>query len=429
MQAVVGAGTPTSSGNETLGTIDDLPTEVKVMIVEWLTDARDLLALRTTSRTWRLLMTGERGPVHALCRPLLPDEALDRLAAHPEGDLLACIIYGVLGSSQTSLRSIAPIQRCETTYWVPRAKGVFCGWGLSMGDIHTSGGPPLQVWAVGRWSNDILFDGVTRAVDLVNAVYGDTWHWRSSPRTPACRRGMRRAQWVGRVADGAAHGRGVWQASTRHRCERPGSPCGVACMGQWSKGALVSGTMTWDRDHVYRGEFQNNLFHGFGTLDMGHRACYVGDWSMGQPHGNGTLYDSGQHLKDIDLTPSFYSGGWSRGRRDGMGTKDWQDGRQYVGTWTDDRFNGRGSFKYVDGSRHDGKWHWGERHGRGESFGPDGRRRRRGYWVRDEPCSRLTYRHYKETGFQRSTTRCMLSIVARPLQDLAEWADKPLINF
>ncbi|AGO84819.1 Morn repeat incomplete domain containing protein [Pandoravirus salinus] len=429
--SVIGRSTNDDTGENAplpLPTIDDLPAEIQVMIVNRLADARDLLALRATSRVWRLLMAGERGPVYALCRPLLPDEALERLASHPEGDLLMCVLYGMLGPTHTSLRSIEPTQRRGTTYWVPRPKGVFCGWGLALGDVHMSGGPPLHVWAVGLWSNDRLFDGVTRAVDLVGAVQGDTWHWRSPHITPACRRAMRRAHWVGRVADGAAHGRGVWQVSGRHRCERRDAQCGVTCVGQWSKGALVSGTMMWCDGHVYRGEFLNNLFHGFGTLDMGHHARYVGGWSAGKPDGHGTLYDGESHWNDSDPVPSFYCGGWCRGKQDGVGAKEWQDGRQYVGVWANGRFEGRGSFKHADGSRHDGKWHWGERHGQGECFGPDGRRRRRGYWVRDLPCSRLTYRHYKETGYQKSTTRCALSMAGRPLHGLARWVDKPLIN-
>lgn len=339
------------------GTIDNLPAEIKVMIVDRLTSPRDLLALRATSRTWRLLMAGHQGHVRRLCRTLLPDEAIDRLATHHHADALACVVYGILKTAGASLRSLQPIEQYRTTYWVPRVMGDFCGWGLSMAESRVYGdAAPFRTWSVGRWSGDKLVDGMTRAQYIVPDVLGCAWRPHVLPAGSLCVRcRTRRTLWTGRVVDGVAHGRGVWKISRCQKCRAAGRLCEIRCTGRWHEGALVHGTITWGGDRVYDGEFKDNLFHGLGTLDVnekGSTARYVGQWTRGRPDGHGALVCERLRADDPDPVPWQYVGGWHRGVQTGTGTKEWADGRRYTGEWHDGRPHGRGSFDYEIGRAH-----------------------------------------------------------------------------
>ncbi|AJF97212.1 Morn repeat protein [Pandoravirus inopinatum] len=414
-------------------TIDNLPVEIQVMILNGLTTAPDLLALRATSRTWRLLMSGDRGPVLALCRTLLSDEAVNRLATHPHADVLACIVYGILKTAGASLRSIEPIDQYCTTYWVPRVMGTFCGWGLSLSKVRVYGAASLCTWSVGRWSDGKLVDGMTRAPHMVPEVPGCRWRPHVLPAgSPCARCRMRRTMWTGRVVGGVAHGHGVWKISRCQECRTNGGRlCKIRCAGRWTKGTLVRGTMAWGGNCVYNGEFKDNFFHGLGTLDAddhGAGTRYVGHWSMGRPHGHGTLVYERVHDNDPDPVPWHYVGDWDHGVQTGTGTKEWADGRHYTGEWHDGRPHGRGSLKCVDGSRYDGEWHRGARHGQGNQFGPDGRLQRRGYWIHNSLSSRLAFRHAMETGHERSIARCALTAVTHPFHVVSGWLDTPL-NF
>lgn len=235
-------------------TIDNLPVEIQVMILNGLTTAPDLLALRATSRTWRLLMSGDRGPVLALCRTLLSDEAVNRLATHPHADVLACIVYGILKTAGASLRSIEPIDQYCTTYWVPRVMGTFCGWGLSLSKVRVYGAASLCTWSVGRWSDGKLVDGMTRAPHMVPEVPGCRWRPHVLPAgSPCARCRMRRTMWTGRVVGGVAHGHGVWKISRCQECRTNGAayarydardagPKARSYAAPWRGAAIVSTT-------------------------------------------------------------------------------------------------------------------------------------------------------------------------------------------
>ncbi|AVK76336.1 Morn repeat domain containing protein [Pandoravirus neocaledonia] len=414
------------------GTIDNLPVEIQVMIVDRLTSPRDLLALRATSQAWRLLMTGDQGHVRALCRTLLPDEAVDRLGEHRHADALACVVYGILKTAGVSLRSLQPTQRYCTTYWVPRVMDTFCGWGLSMAESRVYGDAvPFRTWSVGRWSDDKLVDGMTRAQHVVPEVLGCMWRPHVLLAGSPCMRCRTHcALWTGRVVGGVAHGRGVWKISRCQKCRATDRLREVRCAGRWTEGALVHGTMAWGGDRVYEGEFKYNLFHGLGVLDANEKGSgtrYVGQWSRGRPDGHGTLVYERVHVDDPDPVPWQYVGDWDRGVQTGTGTKEWADGRHYAGEWHDGRPHGRGSLTYADGSRYDGEWHMGALHGHGKQFGPDGRLQRRGYWIRNSPSSRLAFRRVAdEMGQERSIAQCALLAATHPFHAVKDWLDTPI---
>lgn len=396
-------------------TINDLPIEVRAIIVKRLACVRDLLALRAVSPTWRLPMAGDRGFVGVMCRALLSDDAFERLMARSDADILLCIVYGTLATAGVSLRSVNAVKNKGAWYWVPRRAGFSYGWGLSLGKVHLPNGPPVLVWSVGRWQWGTLVDGAARSVRLVDTVVGLYWPQCPSPPTITCRVSGQRGVWTGPVVARVAHGRGVWEIDAGHTCSHPQGPCAARCAGRWCRGVPVDGVMTWPSGHTYEGQFRRMVFDGLGVFDTGRGTRYIGHWSAGAPSGNGDLCDAGS--RDVDRAQQEDYKCLFKWHQSGD-IEQRNASYRYVGAWSHGRPCGRGSLEYADGSRHDGKWYLGEHHGFGERIRPHGRLRRRGYWLHDEPCSHRAYRHYKKTGRQDSAARHILWIAARPLDAL-----------
>ncbi|MEB0141336.1 peptidase C13, partial [Undibacterium sp. CCC2.1] len=82
---------------------------------------------------------------------------------------------------------------------------------------------------------------------------------------------------------------------------------------------------------VYRGQFQNGLFHGFGTLTTS-TGSYVGGFKLGRRDGEGTLKEPGV----------TYRGEFKADQYDGLGHLELDDGSQYQGLFAHGKPNGEG---------------------------------------------------------------------------------------
>ena len=129
---------------------------------------------------------------------------------------------------------------------------------------------------------------------------------------------------------------------------------------------------------VYRGDFRNGEFHGFGRLEVPisytQKALYSGNWANGQRNGRGTYYD-GKNL---------YIGQWRNDKRHGRGSyffglKDWrenehtefwlsQNSENYTGDFVNDLYQGEGVYHWPDGSRYEGGFFANEKHGFGTYY-------------------------------------------------------------
>ena len=94
---------------------------------------------------------------------------------------------------------------------------------------------------------------------------------------------------------------------------------------------------------TYKGQVENGIPNGQGTLNLLNGEKYVGEWKNGRPHGQGTgtLPDGRK-----------YVGEYKDGKRNGQGTltfpdrSTFSDGRKYEGEWKDGKpWNGRLSDK------------------------------------------------------------------------------------
>ena len=56
-------------------------------------------------------------------------------------------------------------------------------------------------------------------------------------------------------------------------------------------------------------------------------------------------------------------------KKNGPGTKTYEDGSSYVGVFKDGERNGQGTYNYSDGDKYEGEWKDDKYHGQGTWFG------------------------------------------------------------
>jgi hypothetical protein len=85
----------------------------------------------------------------------------------------------------------------------------------------------------------------------------------------------------------------------------------------------------WDDGGKYAGEWQNDKFHGQGTMTWPDGTKYVGEWENDETHGQGTMtWPDG----------TKYVGEWENGETHGQGITTWQNGTTEEGVYKDGVF-------------------------------------------------------------------------------------------
>jgi len=116
-------------------------------------------------------------------------------------------------------------------------------------------------------------------------------------------------------------------------------------------------------EYTYNGTIiKNNIFHGNGSItyhtkNNGDKILYEGEFQYGKYHGNGKLM--------TDNKGSVYTGDFSNGQKDGMGTLVEKNGKCYSGDWKYDCRDGEGIETFPDGELYTGQFLKDYRHGKG----------------------------------------------------------------
>ena len=100
---------------------------------------------------------------------------------------------------------------------------------------------------------------------------------------------------------------------------------------------------------------------------------YVGEFSNGKFHGQGTFTHAGRK----------YVGQYKNHKKHGQGTYKYANGDKYVGKWKKAKYDGQGTYTYANGDKYDGKWKKGSRHGQGIFTYADGKVEE-GIWKSDK---------------------------------------------
>ncbi|KAL4935015.1 hypothetical protein BDV06DRAFT_229218 [Aspergillus oleicola] len=157
-----------------------------------------------------------------------------------------------------------------------------------------------------------------------------------------------------------------------------------------------TGTMQYDDDSVYTGQWKDGVYWGRGRLTTKDEE-YEGDWAHGKKQGQGKL---------ISKSEGTYEGWWDNDKRSGNGVQTWRNGATLRGKWTNDKPtgnctitwpessakyyghvndygypDGQGKQTYKNGSYYDGDWRDGEHYGNGVYYNNEKRKIYKGSWT------------------------------------------------
>lgn len=156
--------------------------------------------------------------------------------------------------------------------------------------------------------------------------------------------------------------------------------------GRWYEGDWIHGRWTGngrlsngDGD-FYEGGLKNDHKHGIGIMKFADGRVFEGEYRRGQMVKGKMTYQDG----------SVYGGGWVDGMRHGRGKCIFVDGSEYDGEFSEGNFHGHGKMTWNDGGWYVGEWCDGEMHGKGKEIRPDGSLRHDGEWARGQPIRATT---------------------------------------
>lgn len=144
--------------------------------------------------------------------------------------------------------------------------------------------------------------------------------------------------------------------------------------GQWTgRGCLSSGS-----GDFYEGGVKHDFKHGKGTMRFADGRVFEGEYVKGQMVKGKMTYQDG----------STYTGGWVDGMWHGRGQCVFRGESVYEGEFKEGQFCGRGKMAWNDGVCYEGEWRDGDMHGMGREVRADGSIRHDGEWVHCQPIRR-----------------------------------------
>lgn len=127
--------------------------------------------------------------------------------------------------------------------------------------------------------------------------------------------------------------------------------------GEIKNGVFEGKGITFNNYGCYVGKFRANKKKGFGTLESFCNKSYTGMWENNLFHGKGTL---------VVKNSTTYVGRFDMGKRNGYGVCTFHNGNIYKGKWKDDHRHGHGIYISHEGQkRYDGEWKQSQKHGYG----------------------------------------------------------------
>nr|XP_023663230.1 ALS2 C-terminal-like protein isoform X1 [Paramormyrops kingsleyae]XP_023663231.1 ALS2 C-terminal-like protein isoform X1 [Paramormyrops kingsleyae] len=196
---------------------------------------------------------------------------------------------------------------------------------------------------------------------LKNAIYEGDWK-QGKPHGKGTLKWEDERNYTGDFINGLEHGFGVYLVS-----QAEGYNC-YKC--HWIEGKKQRyGMCEYSTNTIYRGYFKGDLRHGFGILESNRGESslirYVGHWENDRKHGYGIMEtaDSGDR----------YIGMWKDDQRDGRGIMVTQSGLCYEGNFQGGKLIGKGVLLSEDNSLYEGEFTEDlQLRGKGKMTFPDG---------------------------------------------------------
>eukprot|EP00531_Pseudo-nitzschia_arenysensis_P006812 CAMPEP_0116136932 /NCGR_PEP_ID=MMETSP0329-20121206/11993_1 /TAXON_ID=697910 /ORGANISM="Pseudo-nitzschia arenysensis, Strain B593" /LENGTH=832 /DNA_ID=CAMNT_0003631843 /DNA_START=315 /DNA_END=2813 /DNA_ORIENTATION=- len=151
--------------------------------------------------------------------------------------------------------------------------------------------------------------------------------------------------------------------------------------GDWIHGRWTGyGRLSNGDGDFYEGGLKNDHKHGTGIMRFADGRVFEGEYIRGQMIQGKMTYQDG----------SIYGGSWVDGMRHGRGKCIFVDGSQYEGEFREGNFHGHGKMTWNDGGWYVGNWSNGEMDGKGKEVRPDGSLRHDGEWSGGQPIRAAT---------------------------------------
>ncbi|CDW77644.1 morn repeat protein [Stylonychia lemnae] len=148
-------------------------------------------------------------------------------------------------------------------------------------------------------------------------------------------------------------------------------PDGSKYEGMWRKNkANGRGRMTHRNGDLYDGNWSDDKANGFGIFIDSNNAKYEGQWQNDLQHGQGIeTWGDPQNIK------AAYTGEFYKGKKNGKGRFDWEDGSYYEGGFVDGHFSGFGRYYFADLDKYyEGEFRMSNMEGKGMETWGDGRK-------------------------------------------------------
>lgn len=146
--------------------------------------------------------------------------------------------------------------------------------------------------------------------------------------------------------------------------------------GDWIHGRWTGyGRLSNGDGDFYEGGLKNDHKHGTGIMRFADGRVFEGEYIRGQMIQGKMTYQDG----------SVYGGSWVDGMRHGRGKCIFVDGSEYEGEFREGNFHGQGKMTWNDGGWYVGNWSNGEMDGQGKEVRPDGSLRHDGEWAGGQP--------------------------------------------
>ncbi|MGH0181417.1 UNVERIFIED_CONTAM: hypothetical protein FKN15_007097 [Acipenser sinensis] len=220
---------------------------------------------------------------------------------------------------------------------------------------------PISV-SPGRSGHDriLLFDDV---FVLLQAV----WQWKLNQAIRQCLAGKRDFPLWGKGVNGHSPSSPPTSRFSAYTFKNEGRFKNAVYEGHWNKGLPHGkGTLRWDDERNFTGDFRDGKEHGFGVCVVPRKEtegydCYKCHWKDGRMHGYGICEYSNN---------TVYRGYFKDNLRHGFGILEGcrTDSKplRYVGHWENDKKTGYGVWESIDsGESYRGMWLEDQRHGHG----------------------------------------------------------------
>lgn len=111
---------------------------------------------------------------------------------------------------------------------------------------------------------------------------------------------------------------------------------------KWGFGVLQN------NKQFYEGEFENDLFNGFGYIENIKKIAYMGEFSNNLKSGIGVQFS---------LADSYvYEGEWKNNHKNGIGREILPDNSEYIGEFINGKKHGKGVYMMANGRRYEGEF-------------------------------------------------------------------------